>query len=129
MNNTEKIICEIEEFHGNIEKWFQGKAENQESLYQELLAGFSQDFKMINGNGDTVTLSMLEEWLPTVFGKFPERSLQVENIEVNHSAHHGLATYIETQVTGEVLTKRKSSAVFLLDKEKALWLHLIENWI
>lgn len=129
MNNTEKIICEIEEFHGNIEKWFQGKAESQESLYQELLSGFSQNFKMINGNGDTVTLSMLEEWLPTVFGKFPERSIQVENIEVNHSAHHGLATYIEKQITGEVLTKRKSSAVFLLDKEKALWLHLIENWI
>ena len=71
MNNTEKIICEIEEFHGNIEKWFQGKPKIRESLYQELLAGFSQDFKMINGNGDTVTLSMLEEWLPTVFGKFP----------------------------------------------------------
>ncbi|MCP1300996.1 hypothetical protein NK356_17610 [Chryseobacterium sp. S0630] len=129
MNNTEKIIWEIEEFHRNIEKWFQGKTENQESLYQELSAGFSQDFKMINGNGDTVTLSMLGEWLPTVFGKFPERSIQVENIEINHSGNHGLATYIETQVTGEIITKRKSSAVFLLDKEKALWLHLIENWI
>lgn len=129
MSNTEKIIWEIEEFHRNIEKWFQGKTENQESLYQELSAGFSQDFKMINGNGDTVTLSMLGEWLPTVFGKFPERSIQVENIEINHSGNHGLATYIETQVTGEIITKRKSSAVFLLDKEKALWLHLIENWI
>lgn len=95
MKNTEKIIWEIEEFHKNIEKWFQGKAENQKSLYKKLLAGFSTDFKMINGNGETVTLSMLEE----------------------------------TQVTGEITTKRKSSAVFLLNKEKALWLHLIENWI
>ncbi|WP_079241472.1 hypothetical protein [Chryseobacterium indologenes] len=129
MSNTEKIIWEIEEFHRNIEKWFQGKIKNQESLYQELLAGFSQDFKMINGNGDTVAFSMLGDWLPTVFGKFPERSIQVENIEVSHSDDHGLATYIETQVTGEIITKRKSSAVFLLDKEKALWLHLIENWI
>ncbi|RLJ32373.1 hypothetical protein CLU97_1826 [Chryseobacterium sp. 7] len=129
MKNTEKIIWEIEEFHKNIEKWFQGKAENQKSLYKELLAGFSPDFKMINGNGETVTLSMLEEWLPAVFGKFPERNIQVENMVVNHSEHHGLATYIETQVTGEITTKRKSSAVFLLNKEKALWLHLIENWI
>jgi hypothetical protein len=129
MNNTEKIVWEIEEFHRNIEKWFQGKAENQESLYKELLSGFSPDFKMINGNGDIVTLSMFTEWLPTVFGKFPERSIQVENIAVNHSEYHGLATYIETQVTGEITTKRTSSAIFLLNEEKALWLHLIENWI
>lgn len=129
MNNTEKIIWEIEEFHRNIEKWFQGKTENQESLYKELLYGFSPDFRMMNGNGDVVTFSMLENWLPTVFGKFPERSIQVENIEVNYSEHHGLATYTETQVTGEITTKRKSSAVFLLNEEKALWFHLIENWI
>jgi len=129
MNNTEKIIWEIEEFHRNIEKWFQGKTENQKSLYKELLYGFSPDFRMINGNGDVVTFSMLGDWLPTVFGKFPERSIQVENIEVNYSEHHGLATYTETQVTGEITTKRKSSAVFLLNEEKALWLHLIESWI
>lgn len=129
MSNTEKIIQEIEGFHQNIEKWFQGNSENQEDLYQELLSGFSPEFKMINGNGDTVTLSMLSEWLPSVFGKFPERSIQVENIAVNHTDHHGLATYIETQITGETTTQRKSSAVFLMNEEKALWLHLIENWI
>ncbi|MDR6371192.1 hypothetical protein J2795_001762 [Chryseobacterium bernardetii] len=129
MNNTEKIIGEIEGFHRNIEKWFQGKTEDQESLYKELLSGFSTDFKMINGNGDTVTLSMLEHWLPSVFGKFPERNIEVENIEVQYSDHHGLATYTETQVTGETANKRQSSAVFLLNEEKALWLHLIENWM
>jgi hypothetical protein len=129
MSNTEKIIWEIEEFHRNIEKWFQGKTENQESLYNELLSGFSPDFKMINGNGDTVTLSMFGDWLPTVFGKFPERNIQVENIVVHDSEHHGLANYIETQVTGDITTKRTSSAVFLLNEEKAIWLHLIENWI
>ncbi|UKB77679.1 hypothetical protein [Chryseobacterium sp. MEBOG07] len=129
MSNTEKIIQEIEGFHENIEKWFQGKTENQEDLYQELLSGFSPEFKMINGNGDIVTLSMLSEWLPGVFGKFPERSIQVENIKVNDTDHHGLAAYIETQITGETTTQRKSSAVFLLNEEKAVWLHLIENWI
>jgi hypothetical protein len=129
MSNTEKIIWEIEEFHRNIEKLFQGKTESQESLYKELLSGFSPDFKMINGNGDTVTLSMLGEWLPTVFGKFPERNIQVENIEVHDSEHHGLATYIETQITGGTTNRRQSSAVFLLNEEKALWFHLIENWI
>ncbi|WP_164976645.1 hypothetical protein [Chryseobacterium sp. CH21] len=63
------------------------------------------------------------------FIRFPERNIQLENIEVTHSEHHGLAIYIETHVTGEITTKRKSSAIFLFDKEKALWLHLIENWI
>jgi hypothetical protein len=74
---------------------------------------------MINGNGDTVTLNMFSEWLPTVFGKFPERSVQVQDIEVSHSDHHGLATYTEIQITGESANKRKSSAVFLLNEEKA----------
>ncbi|WP_343687837.1 hypothetical protein [Chryseobacterium gleum] len=129
MNNTEKIIGEIIEFHQNIEKWFQGKTENRKNLHRKLLSGFSPEFRMINGNGDTVTLSMLSDWLPTVFGKFPQRTIQVENIEVNHSEHHGLATYTETQVTGETVTRRASSAVFLLHEEKALWLHLIERWI
>lgn len=128
MNNTEKIIGEIIEFHQNIEKWFQGKTENRENLHRKLLSGFSPEFRMINGNGDTVTLSTLSDWLPTIFGKFPQRTIQVENIEVNHSEHHGLATYTETQVTGETVTRRASSAVFLLNEEKALWLHLIERW-
>jgi len=129
MNNTEKIIREIIEFHQNIEKWFQGKTENQQALYRTLLSGFSPEFRMTNGNGDTVTLSTLSDWLPTVFGKFPERIIQVENIEVNHSEYHALAIYTETQVTGETVTRRASSAVFLLNQEKALWLHLIERWI
>ncbi|WP_343658228.1 hypothetical protein [Chryseobacterium sp.] len=129
MKNTEKITREIIEFHKNIEKWFQGKTENHEALYRTLLSGFSPEFRMISGNGDAVTLSMLSDWLPTVFGKFPERTIQVENIETNHTDYHGIATYTETQVTGEAITKRKSSAVFLINAEKALWLHLIEQWI
>ncbi|OCA73641.1 hypothetical protein [Chryseobacterium arthrosphaerae] len=129
MSNKEKIIEEITEFHKNIEKWFRGDSENQTALYQNLVSGFSKDFKMINGNSDIVTLDMLSEWLPTVFGKFPGRSIQVENIEISYSDHHGLATYTEIQVTGDATNKRKSSAVFLLDEEKASWLHLIEDRI
>lgn len=129
MNNTEKIIKEIEEFHKNIEQWFQGKSENQDGLYTKLISGFSAEFRMINGNGDTVTLLMLSEWLPTVFGKFPDRSVQVENIEIFTSEYHGLATYTETQITDGIINKRKSSAVFLLNQERALWFHLIEKWI
>ncbi|UKB85947.1 hypothetical protein LF887_10065 [Chryseobacterium sp. MEBOG06] len=129
MNNTEKIIKEIKEFHKNIEKWFQGKSENQDGLYTKLISGFSPDFRMINGNGDTVTLPILSEWLPTVFGKFQDRSVQVENIEINTSEYHGLAAYTEIQITDGIINKRKSSAVFLLDEERALWFHLIEKWI
>lgn len=129
MNNTEKTIREITEFHRNIEQWFQGKSAEQEILYQQLLSGFSPDFKMINGNGDTVTLKMFTDWLPSVFGKFPERSVQVEDIEVSLSDHHGLATYTETQTTEGITNKRRSSAIFLFNEERALWFHLIENWI
>ena len=129
MDNIGKIEKEIKDFHENIERWFQGKTEDQENLYTKLLSGFSPDFKMLNGNGDTVTLSALAEWLPSVYGKFTDRKITLENVGILHSDSHGLATYTEIQVTGQTLTKRKSSAVFLLDDEKALWLHLIEKWI
>ncbi|MCJ7935893.1 MAG: hypothetical protein MUW56_20265 [Chryseobacterium sp.] len=128
MNNTEKITKEIQGFHEDIEKWFQGKAEHQESLYKKLLSGFSPDFKMINGNHDTVTLSMLADWLPSVYGQFTDRHISLENIKIHHSESHGIATYTEIQIIGETSTKRESSAVFILDGQKALWLHLIEKW-
>ncbi|MEJ5105224.1 hypothetical protein [Chryseobacterium sp. MYb328] len=129
MNNKEKITEELKDFCENIEKWFQGNEKDQNALLKRILSGFSPDFKMINGDGNTATLSMFSEWLPTVFGKFPDRSVRIENIEINHSEHHGLATYTEIQMTEGVANTRKSSAVFLLTEERALWVHLVENWI
>lgn len=129
MSNKEKISKELKDFCENIEKWFQGNAEDQETLFREILSGFSPDFTMINGDGNTATLSLFSEWLPTVFGKFPDRSVHMEDIEIHSSEHHGLATYTEIQVTDGTANRRKSSAVFLLNEEKALWFHLIENWI
>lgn len=129
MNSTEKITREIKEFHYMIEEWFRGNAPDQEILYQKLLSGFTPEFRMINGNGNTVTLSDLSGWLPGVYGKFPNRVIILENIEVESTDNHGLASYTEIQITGTETTRRHSSAVFLLNDEKALWLHLIEKWV
>ncbi|ATL43473.1 hypothetical protein OZ664_11030 [Elizabethkingia sp. HX WHF] len=128
MNNKEKVTAELREFCENIEKWFRGEA-NQETLYHEILSGFSPDFRMINGDGDAVSFHMFSDWLPTVYGKFPSRSVALENVNIQYSDRHGLATYTEIQITGDVINKRKSSAIFLLEEDKALWFHLIENWI
>lgn len=128
MNNTEKIIREIKEFHIDIEAWFHGK-EDRESLYQKLLSGFHADFKMITGNNDTITLAAFSEWLPGAYGQFPDRSIILEDIEVYATENHGLASYIEIQTTGSTVTRRKSSAVFVIRDDKAFWLHLIEKWI
>ncbi|WP_343608375.1 hypothetical protein [Chryseobacterium oranimense] len=128
MNNSEKIITEIKEFHRDIEAWFRGE-KDQDSLYKKLLSGFDGDFKMITGNGDTITLGAFSEWLPGSYAQFPNRSIVIENIEVEATESHGLASYIEIQTTGTTVTQRKSSAVFVVRGEKAFWLHLIENWI
>ncbi|PIF45440.1 hypothetical protein CLU96_2445 [Chryseobacterium sp. 52] len=128
MNNTEKIIKEIKEFHKDIESWFRGE-KDQESLYKKLLSGFNPDFKMINGNNDTITLAAFSEWLPGAYGQFPERKITLENIEVYSTDDHGLASYIEIQTTGSKVTHRRSSAVFIIREDKAFWLHLIESWI
>ncbi|MGK6341429.1 hypothetical protein ACMGDK_04270 [Chryseobacterium sp. DT-3] len=128
MNNTEKIITEIRGFHKDIEAWFRGEGD-QNTLYKKLLSGFDVDFKMVTGNGDTISLAAFSEWLPGVYGKFSERNIVIENIEVQTTENHGLASYIEIQTTGAAVTHRKSSAVFVIREEKACWLHLIENWI
>ncbi len=128
MNNTEKIITEINEFHQDIEAWFRGE-KDQDVLYKKLLSGFDQDFKMTTGNGDTITLGAFSEWLPGAYAQFPNRSIIIESIVAEATESHGLASYIEIQTTGTTVTKRKSSAVFVIREEKALWLHLIENWI
>ncbi|MGL6126384.1 MAG: hypothetical protein ACRC05_04675, partial [Chryseobacterium artocarpi] len=62
MNNTEKITKELNEFCENIEKWFRGNEKDQEALFKKILSGFSSDFKMINGDENTATLSMFSEW-------------------------------------------------------------------
>lgn len=129
MDNKEKINGELKGFCENIEKWFQGNEQDQSALFKSIMTGFSPDFKMVNGDGNSVTLAMFSEWLPTVFGKFPDRSVKIENIEIYHSEHHGLATYTEIQTTEGIANKRESSAVFFFNEEKALWLHLVETWI
>lgn len=129
MNTTEKISKEVKGFHEDIEKWFHGQEKDQNSLYKTLLSGFFSNFTMVNGNGDTISLPVFAEWLPGVYGKFPERRIILENIEITHTESHGLASYIEIQITGDVTTRRQSSAVFLVNEEKAVWLHLIEHWI
>lgn len=128
MNNKEKVITALMSFCKNIEKWFRGEGE-QDMLYQEIVSGFSLDFKMITGDGDTVSFYMFSKWLPTVYGKFPSRRVILEDIEVQYSGKHGLATYTEIQTTEEEVTRRTSSAIFLLTEEKALWFHLIESWM
>ncbi|MCL1680890.1 hypothetical protein M2T92_17770 [Elizabethkingia miricola] len=128
MDNKEKIVAELSGFCENIEKWFRGE-EDQETLYHKILSGFSPDFRMINGDGDAVSFHLFSDWLPTVYGKFPSRSVALENVDIQCSDKHGLATYKEIQITGDINNQRKASAVFLLEEDKALWLHLIEEWI
>ncbi|HFK5554292.1 TPA: hypothetical protein ACGZ9Q_002353 [Elizabethkingia anophelis] len=128
MDNKEKIVAELSGFCENIEKWFRGE-DNQETLYHKILSGFSPEFRMINGDSDAVSFHMFSDWLPTVYGEFQSRSVALENVDIQYSDKHGLATYTEIQITGDAINKRKSSAVFLLEEDKALWLHLIEEWI
>ncbi|WP_160138302.1 hypothetical protein [Chryseobacterium sp. c4a] len=129
MNNKEKINTELKDFCENIENLFQGNAQNKDLLFKKILSGFSPEFKMINGDGNTITFAMFSDWLPSVFGKFPDRKVQIENIEIHQTEHHGLATYIEIQTTEGIANQRTGSAVFLCNEEKALWYHLVESWI
>lgn len=129
MENKEKARLALESFCTDIELWFRGGEANREELSKRILSGFSADFEMVSGDGNRISLDSFITWLPTVYGIFPDRRVFLENIEIACSQDHALATYVEIQSTRNTTTRRRSSAVFLIKEEKALWFHLIEHWL
>lgn len=126
----ELVIREIVDFHANIALWFRGQTEAKDKLFGSLLANFHPNFLMEGPNGNRMTLSEFEAWLPSAFGKFPDREILVTAITVNLTERHALADYVETQKTDGKTTIRKSSAVFVLQADNAVaWYHLLEDWI
>lgn len=129
MENKEKAKRALESFCTDIELWFRGGQANREELFKRILSGFSADFEMVSADGNQIQLSTFITWLPTVYGTFSNRRIYLENIKIACSDDHALATYVEIQSTGNITTRRRSSAVFLIKEEKALWFHLIEHWL
>lgn len=127
--NLELGKKQVQDFCNNIQIWFNGTAVNQEHLYQQIVNTFDPAFKLINGDGDTIDFTMLTKWLKQVYGQFPTRIVSLQNLEGYATSHHVALSYIEIQSTGGIQTTRKASAVFVIKDSKALWYHLIEQWI
>jgi hypothetical protein len=119
---------QVNEFCKNIEIWFNGKATSKDTLYQHISSAFDPSFKMITGDGNEISYQSFLAWLPSVYGQFPARKIQVSDLKGYGTPHHVLVEFTETQFTDDLVTKRRSSAVFVINQEKALWYHLVEQW-
>jgi len=120
---------EVENFVQHIETWFNGTATDKTALYQCISTAFDPAFTMQTGDGNTIDYATFLPWLTAVYGQFPTRKVQLEDLAGYATQHHAVIQFIEIQQTDEMITKRKSSAVFILQDNKALWYHLVEQWI
>lgn len=129
VNNLELGKQQVLDFHVNIQTWFNGTANDKEALLNAIVGTFNKSFVMTNGDGNSVTYQNFEQWLSTVYGKFPTRVIEVKNVEGYSTFAHVVVNYIEMQQTDEVRTERESSAVFTIEEGEAMWFHLIERWV
>lgn len=120
---------QVKEFCKNIEIWFNGNATSRDTLHQRISTSFDSSFKMITGDGNEINYQSFLTWLPSVYGQFPTRKIQVSDLKGCGTSHHVLVQFTETQFTDDLITKRQSSAVFVINQEKALWYHLVEQWV
>jgi len=127
--NLELGKQQVVDFHVNIQTWFNGTAENKDELYQAIVSTFNPAFSMINGDGNEVGFNAFTNWLPTVYGKFPTRVVEMKNLSGYATFSHVIVEYVEIQQTDELRTERESSAVFTIGEGQAMWYHLIERWI
>lgn len=127
--DLDKAIQEVIVFHTNIEAWFHGTATDKEALLSEMIAAFSPSFSMTNGDGKTMSYDAFVQWLPSAYGLFPTRSIEVHSIRGFTTLQHLIVDYIEVQHTGDVTTKRRSSAVFIMEHTCVKWFHLLEKWV
>ncbi|MEK6493295.1 hypothetical protein [Myroides odoratimimus] len=128
-NNLELGKQQVIDFHVNIQTWFNGTAEHREALYKTIVTTFDPSFKMTNGDGNSVSYDAFTQWLPTVYGKFPTRQVEVKELKGYATFSHIIVEYIEIQQTEDIRTERESSAVFTLKDQQAIWYNLIERWV
>jgi hypothetical protein len=120
---------QVQDFCHHIEMWFNGTATDQQALYEAITNTFDPAFQLINGDGNTVDFPMLTQWLHQVYGQFPQRKVEVKNIEAQATSHHVLVSYTEIQYTDDSQNTRQASAVFRYENGKTLWYHLVEEWV
>ncbi|NML40291.1 hypothetical protein HHL17_24050 [Chitinophaga sp. G-6-1-13] len=124
MDNLSKAKEEVIRFCEQIEGWFQG---NERVSATGILANFSPDFRMVSPDGSRRNLADLKAWLPEVFGRFPQKQVTLKDIQGYATDYHVLLTYTEIQDHGEGEYVRHSSAVFVRDGDRMLWLDLWER--
>lgn len=128
MDNLSKAKEEVILFHEQIAAWFRGEEQVAAAGTAGLLANFSPDFRIVSPKGNRRSLEELAAWMPEALGKFPDMRITVKDIQGYATDYHVLLTYTEVQADGDVENTRHSSAVFIRDGERMLWLDLWERF-
>ncbi|WP_160715084.1 hypothetical protein [Chitinophaga solisilvae] len=125
MDTLQTAQQEIYDFHTAIRDWFRGAGAADTDV---LLQNFSTDFKMVSPDGSLKSLADLASWLPPGFGKIPDMEISVKIIDGYATDKHALISYEETQASGGQSYSRMSSAVFIREGARMLWLNLWETF-
>lgn len=128
MDNLSKAKEEVIRFHEKMAAWFRGEEQVAAASTKELLANFSPDFRIVSPEGNRSSLEELAAWMPELLGKLPEMRITVKDIQGYATDYHVLLTYTEVQADSRGENTRHSSAVFIRDGDRMLWLDLWERF-
>ncbi|MBC9909082.1 nuclear transport factor 2 family protein [Chitinophaga varians] len=128
MDNLSKAKEEVIRFHEQIAAWFRGDEPVAAGGIKGLLANFSPDFRIVSPEGNRSSLEELAAMIRELLGKLPDMRIAVKDIQGYATDYHVLLTYTEVQADSGGENSRYSSAVFIRDGDRMLWLDLWERF-
>lgn len=120
-----RYIQEVLDAHVLIENWL-GRGEGSANA---LMDCFSTEFTMIPPGGVRMDYQAVSAFFQGASACRPGLKIVIDNAAVLSEWHDGAAVvYQETQhLPGKPATQRWSTAIFRLQEEKIIWLHLHET--
>lgn len=120
---------EVIDSHIQIENLFHNQLNDQKR--KPFLTYFHPNFTKISVEGKVEGFIDLEKWFKSAAGSRPHVKIQVKNWkEIFISKTNVIVAYEEFQQVDQTHSlRRMSTAVFIPDTDRLLWLHLQESWI
>ena len=125
-------IREIEASHDFFVRWFLGTADAAEfALWPATL---HPEFRLTTPGGAMLAMAEIVRWIEGARGSMTTRfEIGIDDVEVIHATDEAvLLIYVERQYRDERITRRRSMALFLGDRNAprgVVWRHLQETWM
>lgn len=130
------VLQEVADLHAFFEAWLSGTAENTNTVFSRVESSLGEEFTMVSPSGQRLQRPDVIGWLRGTHGaKASQGSFRIAIAEPEVLLLRPpliLLGYVEEQTVGNVVTRRRSTALFEVPIEggqRVRWLALHETWI